>query len=458
MARMGMAIDLDRCVGCGACVLACKSEWQVADGEQRTWVTEIGPVGRFPDGLESTFYVGQCAHCGDPICVAACPTGAMAKDSDGRVLVEPGLCIGCRYCVAACPYGACFIDPRTGKVDKCDFCYDRMRAGAAEPACVQTCISEAKVFGDLDDPASGIRQRLDEAGSRRLVTGSVDIDPNLHFVGSDHHVRLILEHHPPIQPITPMSRLAPYGLHLLGGTALVLALFHWLVGPLRPSGEGDDAVVPRFRLSRRITHWLLVVLTLFLALTGLILLYGGPPLQVLIGDLGFAAVASAAKEMHNLFGPLFAVSLLGSLLIGARDNLFQSGDWHWLLRGGGLYRSKPLAAGRFNAGEKVFFWLTIGFGAILTVSGFLLGFPVFGQGRVTMEIAHTVHGVAAILFLVLLAGHAYLGSLGGDGVLSGMTRGVVRADWARTFHRRWFDAFRQGEASEDRQNGATPRC
>ena len=90
-----MAIDLDRCVGCGACVMACKAEWGVADKHRRDWVIPIQPEGEFPDAIESTFYVGLCNHCDEPSCVSACPTGATYKDIDGRVLVESDLCIGC---------------------------------------------------------------------------------------------------------------------------------------------------------------------------------------------------------------------------------------------------------------------------------------------------------------------------------------------------------------------------
>ncbi|MEN8129001.1 MAG: 4Fe-4S dicluster domain-containing protein [Pseudomonadota bacterium] len=197
MARYAMAIDLDRCVGCGACVLACKSEWGVADGRQRNWVTPIGPVGSFPDRVESTFYVGLCHHCDQPTCVEACPTAATYKDDKGRVVVDRELCIGCGYCVAACPYDARYLHPETNKVDKCDFCKDRIDAGALQPACVQACIADARIFGDLDDRSSELWRRVVEEGGRRLATDEVDIGPNIYYLGDEHHVRLILEHHPP---------------------------------------------------------------------------------------------------------------------------------------------------------------------------------------------------------------------------------------------------------------------
>lgn len=207
MTRLAMAIDLDRCVGCGACVLACKSEWNVADGQRRNWVIPIGPEGSFPDRIESTFYVGLCNHCERPSCVAACPTGATYKDDQGRVLVERELCIGCGYCVSACPYGARYIHPQLEKVDKCDFCRARMEAGAERPACVQACIAGARLFGDLEERGSEIRQRVVVEGGRRLATDEVDIGPNVYYLGDEHHIRQILAHHPPdparLQPPLP---------------------------------------------------------------------------------------------------------------------------------------------------------------------------------------------------------------------------------------------------------------
>jgi tetrathionate reductase subunit B len=207
MTRLAMAIDLDRCVGCGACVLACKSEWDVAAGERRTWVIPVGPEGSFPDRIESTFYVGLCNHCDQPSCVAACPTGATYRDEEGRVLVDRELCIGCGYCVSACPYGARYIHPHTDVVDKCDFCQARMDAGAAQPACVQACIAEARLFGDLEDRDAAVRHRVIAEGGRRLATAEVDIGPNVYYLGAPHHTRLILEHHAPdperMQPPLP---------------------------------------------------------------------------------------------------------------------------------------------------------------------------------------------------------------------------------------------------------------
>ena len=216
MARYGMVIDLKKCVGCDACTVACKSEWDVADGHGRTWVKHTGIEGIFPD-LISTQYVGQCNHCDTPTCIPACPTGATYQRDDGIVVVDRDLCIGCGYCVDACPYGARYIHPEFKVADKCDFCVDRLQEGL-QPVCVETCTSGAKVFGDLEDRQSQVFDLVYRQGARRLQTKDVAIGPNVYYLGSDKHIDLVLEKFKPHEPrLKPPAKMFKTWLrHLVG--------------------------------------------------------------------------------------------------------------------------------------------------------------------------------------------------------------------------------------------------
>jgi Fe-S-cluster-containing dehydrogenase component len=156
-----MAVDLERCVGCQACVVACLVENEVPDGEFRRRVGEIA-LGE-GDALRQMFLHRQCYHCERPPCVAVCPAGATYADARGLVRIDPETCIGCLACVPECPYGMRYGHP-DGYADKCSFCEHRLAAGRL-PACVETCPTQALAFGDLDDAASAVSRML--AAARR---------------------------------------------------------------------------------------------------------------------------------------------------------------------------------------------------------------------------------------------------------------------------------------------------
>ena len=178
-----MVIDVEKCIGCGGCVRACKAENGVPlmPTYFRTWVERYrvleghaehpevdspnGGFDGFPmlsgaEGGSKSFFVPKlCNHCEDSPCVQVCPVGATFVSPDGVVLVDKSYCLGCRYCVQACPYGCRFIDPRTNTVDKCTLCYHRITKGLTT-ACCEVCPTAARVLGDLKDPADPIHEFL----------------------------------------------------------------------------------------------------------------------------------------------------------------------------------------------------------------------------------------------------------------------------------------------------------
>lgn len=179
----GMLIDLRRCIGCHACSVACKAEFDVPLGKTRSWVEYI-EKGRYPN-VSRSFLPRLCNHCSEPACVPVCPTGATWKrEEDGIVVVDPDLCIGCKYCIQACPYDARFLNPVTGVADKCDFCLHRVSQGLA-PACVETCIGRARIFGDLNDPDSEI-VRMIATNPVSVLRPEKGTEPNVYYIAADH--------------------------------------------------------------------------------------------------------------------------------------------------------------------------------------------------------------------------------------------------------------------------------
>jgi Fe-S-cluster-containing dehydrogenase component len=250
MARLGMVIDLDRCVGCGACAFACKVENNTrnrADGQSYNWADFLMETeGSFPDVKHVVMPV-LCNHCSDAPCVEVCPVRpkAMFKTPEGITMHDPDLCIGCRRCQDACPYSALELDEsslegssysvisfnfpgrepqpqwtdqsqmiegctasgaetakaagaatpmanmfsagdakpvrRAGVVEKCTFCYHRI-SHDLEPACVEACPSNARIFGDQDDQNSEIFKAFKARKSFRLQEEK-GTKPNVHYVG-----------------------------------------------------------------------------------------------------------------------------------------------------------------------------------------------------------------------------------------------------------------------------------
>jgi tetrathionate reductase subunit B len=162
--RYALVIDSRKCINCKACVVACKAENGVPVGKFRNWITEERR-GTYPH-LMATFDPEQCEHCQNPSCVRVCPTGASWQREDGIVLVNYDDCIGCRYCMIACPYNARYFREDEGVVDKCTFCVQRVEKGKV-PACVETCPSKVRLFGDLEDPEGDLAQVL---MTRRYLT------------------------------------------------------------------------------------------------------------------------------------------------------------------------------------------------------------------------------------------------------------------------------------------------
>lgn len=157
MARMAIVTDVDRCVGCHACTVACKVMHEMPVGRYWNRVLRIGPnpkeggSGNWPD-VEMYFLNLSCQHCATPECVSVCPTGATTKAENGTVQIDPNVCIGCESCIPACPYGVRYLNEDTGVVEKCNLCQDIIDSDEVDlPCCVSQCCGMARWYGDLDE-------------------------------------------------------------------------------------------------------------------------------------------------------------------------------------------------------------------------------------------------------------------------------------------------------------------
>ncbi|HAQ47173.1 MAG TPA: (Fe-S)-binding protein [Rhodobacter sp.] len=187
--KLGLVIDLDTCVGCQACVTACKG-WN--DQGYGAPLSDQEAYGEAPNGVflnrvhsyeaqpldapaQTVNFPRSCLHCDDAPCVTVCPTGASYKRvEDGIVLVNEDACIGCGLCAWACPYGAREMDADAGVMKKCTLCVDRiynenLQPIDREPACVRTCPTGARHFGDLGDPNSKVSQLVTARGGYNLM-------------------------------------------------------------------------------------------------------------------------------------------------------------------------------------------------------------------------------------------------------------------------------------------------
>ncbi len=244
-----------------------------------------------------------------------------------------------------------------------------------------------------------------------------------------------------------MQQLIPTGGYLLLGIVVALALFYLLRGKVRIEGGPADKKLPRYTSYERLIHWFIASIFLFLALSGLVILFGRPLLIPLFGKEVFSVIASASKEGHNLMGPLFMIALILVFVKFVRRNIYQRGDMSWLLRGGGIIGKKHVPSNFFNMGEKSMFWMLVLVGSVIVVSGLVLVFPVFGQGREWMGLAHVGHAIGAILMIGVIIGHIYIGTIGMEGAIEGMKTGYCDLNWAREHHDLWATQMeKRGEA------------
>ncbi len=429
--RYGMMIELDKCVGCKACVSACKERWDSGPGVSRDWVREF-ESGTREAGLDVTFYPGLCMHCDEHPCTEDCPTGATYADEHGVVKVDADLCIGCGNCVSRCPYGARRVDGSKGIVEKCNFCEPYVARGE-RPACVDACLAECRIFGDLDDPESDLALRIRETGARPLVGEGPNIGPRVYYspaaerekllargvVGESVAPRLTDVWRDVTRPAARFGVPAVAALIGAGGMLVNLRQRGKTETTRRSASEkGSLPALPRHRLGMRLLHW-------FNALSWIVLLFTGTALMVapsfaLVGSEWPRRIAGWVQGPANLLWIHVVWGLAWALIIVPVFLYFKGGgtealrevrltrrDLQWLL-------AKPRALLRlgdvtlppqdkYNAGQKLFAMSALAGTSVIIATGVVMAFHV-GPGWLVAA-AVLLHKLAILFALVGLAVH-----------------------------------------------------
>lgn len=229
-------VDPSKCIGCRACQVACK-RWNNRQGETTTFSNEwtnppklsFNTYTHIRYTLETDeagnptkwrFFNWRCMHCEDPACLPACPVGAITKFEEGPVRIDVDKCIGCKFCVSACPFNIPQFDPDRQKVDKCHMCYDRIPT--KEPACVQSCPTDALVFGTRDTILQMATERAAE------LNGNIYGDINKKPLGGTHFI-YVLDAEPSVFGLPEVGEKPPVTVNLLKDSK-------WLLIPAAAGG------------------------------------------------------------------------------------------------------------------------------------------------------------------------------------------------------------------------------
>ncbi len=233
-------------------------------------------------------------------------------------------------------------------------------------------------------------------------------------------------------------------LHFIGGIAILgifalLVLFYLVRGTVRVEQGRSGRLMARFNVFERMVHWMTAACFIILALSGLNVTFGRELILPWMGPEAFATMTQWGKYAHNFLSFPFTLGVVLTFLMWIGSNIPTRVDVEWIKQGGGMVGHKHPPAGRFNAGQKLIYWVVVLGGGLVAASGYLLMFPFYGTNIFDMQIAQVVHGVVAVLFVAAMLVHIYMGTLGEEGAFEGMWDGTVDENWAKQHHRVWYE-------------------
>lgn len=238
-----------------------------------------------------------------------------------------------------------------------------------------------------------------------------------------------------------------YGGWLIIGVLVAILAFYLWKGPIKVHGQLTGRKIRRFSTWDRTIHWTVAISWVILAISGLLLLFGKYVVLPMFGYTLFSWLAVLSKNLHNFVSPVFLLAAALMFFTYLGRNIPAAHDIAWLLKGGGMMSGKHVPSGFFNAGEKIVFWVGLFlFSLIVGASGIVLLFPNLDQGRVIMQYANIVHAITAILFIAMICGHIYLGTVGLEGAYQNMRHdGLVDETWAKEHHEYWYNEMMKGQ-------------
>jgi formate dehydrogenase subunit gamma len=250
----------------------------------------------------------------------------------------------------------------------------------------------------------------------------------------------------------------PIGGWVFLGVLGLIAAFYFAKGTIKLKEPPTGRTIERFSGFERMAHWTLAISFTLLAISGLVMTFGKWILLPVIGHTLFAWLTILCKNVHNFVGPLFSIALIVVFFTFLKDNWPKGYDWQWLTKGGGLFNGAHVPSGRFNMGEKVWFWGGVFvLGIAVTVTGFVLNeiVPGLAYGRALMQQMNILHLIFTLLFMTAALGHIYMGTLGMEGAFKAMRTGYVDEAWAKEHHEYWYNDLRSGKASSGGPLNAT---
>jgi len=238
------------------------------------------------------------------------------------------------------------------------------------------------------------------------------------------------------------------GILLLVVPLLILGFYSWR-GPIKLHEKPTGRLIERFNDWERIVHWATAISFVILAVSGIIILFGKHVILPVFGYTLFSWFAIIGKNLHNFVGPLFIFCTLMMFVAYVRDNLWRAYDFKWFAKLGGMLGGNEVPSGRFNAGEKAWFWFGVTvLGIVVSTTGLVLDFPNFEQARAVMQQANVIHASAAVLFIAISLGHIYLGTIGMKGTYDSMRHGYVDETWAKEHHLIWYEEIKAGKSRQ----------